>query len=328
MITELTEEQEALLPVYEDRYTKIGLTTDRIDRERAVSIVSDVKEKILSLPQTPIIFFNDPMTAWIACSLFSYEPTNNAAKDNYDQQCVDEIDAVIESIESQVKDNDLISLVKRNKFEILNNGLPSFVWPEIDGNFYSYFFSFYDYMKDELKIELGDDYDTFRQILEISLMYPLDNVCILVDRPTLISTNSNGDLHCGDGPALTYPSFNLYALNGVDMSGAEFVISEKNIDVERVLSIKNAEQRMQAIKLIGLEKFIDQLECETIASLDEYTLLSISMEGISRPYLKMINPSSGEVHIEGIDEDHASTIEQALAWKLRQTKYKRPLAIA
>lgn len=39
MITELTPEQKALIPVYRDKWLKIPLSTERINREKATEAV-------------------------------------------------------------------------------------------------------------------------------------------------------------------------------------------------------------------------------------------------------------------------------------------------
>lgn len=330
MIENLTPEQEARLPEYVERYTALGLTTKKINLLEATKIANEIKKNILDQNECPAVLLPDPYTAWLAVSLFSYE-SEDVARNNtgeYDAVNLKDIDFVLLCLEEQLGPNSpLYKVALNNKFAALNDGVPNFVWPEIDGNFYAGFFSFYDYMEKELKIEMPQEYHVFRKSLDIALMYPLDNITILCDRPREIHTNNDGDLHNENGPAISYDKgLELYALNGTDMTGSEFVIIEKELNATKILAIENAEQRMQAIKLKGIEKFIDSLEPTIIDELEEYQLLKIRLENKETCYLKMVNPSSGEIHIEGVE--FCSTVKDALKWKLGLEDYSAPLAKA
>ena len=53
----------------------------------------------------------------------------------------------------------------------------------------------------------------------VNWWYPFDEVCILSERPNVISVNEKGELHNENGPALQYPDgYSVYALNGVQVS--------------------------------------------------------------------------------------------------------------
>lgn len=66
-INELTAEQKALLPVWRDKWLKIGLSTDPIDQERAKSAVRKMYECAgLEAPNT-FVFLDNPEHGAIVC---------------------------------------------------------------------------------------------------------------------------------------------------------------------------------------------------------------------------------------------------------------------
>lgn len=62
IISELTPEQQALIPVYREKWRKIALSTERIDREKAAKAVKAVYTSF-DLNEPEIIFFDSPFAA-------------------------------------------------------------------------------------------------------------------------------------------------------------------------------------------------------------------------------------------------------------------------
>ena len=134
-----------------------------------------------------------------------------------------------------------------------------------------------------------------------------------------------------------------YAQNAAER---EFKKHHKNgtlddYDVKKVFTLQNAQVRQIAIEEIGLAKIMAPYETkvinkDTVNGL-EYELVDILMPGIPNPrgwgggmtsekwclYLKMINPTTSEIHLEGIarKSDNGSnyipeeTVKGALAWR-------------
>lgn len=63
MITELTPEQEALIPVVRDEWIDIGLSTDRADRPKAEAILAKIYKSI-GVPLPQIIWVESPRGAY------------------------------------------------------------------------------------------------------------------------------------------------------------------------------------------------------------------------------------------------------------------------
>ncbi|MDV2996054.1 MAG: hypothetical protein N4J56_005708 [Chroococcidiopsis sp. SAG 2025] len=67
LITELTPEQEALIPVYQEKWKEIAFSTERIDRQKAAEAVKAIYKIEQASPKEPeIIFFDSPHGATAA----------------------------------------------------------------------------------------------------------------------------------------------------------------------------------------------------------------------------------------------------------------------
>jgi hypothetical protein len=69
----------------------------------------------------------------------------------------------------------------------------------------------------------------------------------------------------------------------------------------------NVEIRREIVRKIGIEKICKDLHAKKIDNKDNYELLLLD----NRPYLKMLNPSIGVYHIEGVPLE-CKTVEDAL----------------
>ena len=119
---------------------------------------------------------------------------------------------------------------------------------------------------------------------------------------------------------------------------------------ENVFTIQNAQLRSYAINAIGLEKILAPyptkvVDTETIKGQGKYELIDVEIPGInvyawgretkSQPkwclYLKMINQSTGEYHLEGVPRESDNswncipeeTVRGALAWRDGEVKEKQ-----
>jgi hypothetical protein len=146
--------------------------------------------------------------------------------------------------------------------------------------------------------------------------YPYESVVFVCDRP-VVKKNERGLLHCDNGPAILYPdTYAQYYLNGRVVPDWLACKDKKDITVESVLEIENAEVRAQGIRKIGIDQVIDKAEIIE-SSENGYVLLDMAkILGLNSkaPYLKMVNPSNGEIHVEGVHPD-CKTVRQSLNWR-------------
>jgi len=77
----------------------------------------------------------------------------------------------------------------------------------------------------------------------------------------------------------------------------------------------NVEIRREIVKKLGSSLLCERLKAKCIDKIGNYELLNLNINTeIFRPYLKMINPSTGTIHIEGVHPS-CNTVEKALNWR-------------
>lgn len=181
----------------------------------------------------------------------------------------------------------------------------------------SSYFAFYNYMNEVLKIKFNvqEKYDWFQKTSQISLMYPLENVCIISDRPEQIHMK-DGRLHADGKPAVKYTDgFSVWSLNGVRVTKEIAETPAMKLDPKIILKEQNAEIRREIVRKIGVERLITKLGAKVMDKRGDYELLNINIgDNRVRPYLKMRNPSINTWHVEGI-HPNCKTVEQALNWR-------------
>jgi hypothetical protein len=193
---------------------------------------------------------------------------------------------------------------------------PYFVYPYFDCQFWAGWFSFYEFMRNELGVSHEKEYESFKSCQKYGMVFPLDELCIVCQPPTVIKKNSNG-LHCSDGPALSYNGDNeIYALNGVSMPKEYVLTSAENITAEMVMKETNVEIRRELLRKVGIERLLNDLPHKVLDTVGNYELYSLDLSDELKNcrYLKMTNPSVGVFHLEGV-EPSINTVKEALKWR-------------
>lgn len=196
--------------------------------------------------------------------------------------------------------------------------LTDFIYPYLDGQFWAGWVSFYEFMRVEVGIVYAnmDAYNAVKSCIKYGMIFPLDEVIVVCQPPTIIKTNSNG-LHCEDGVALSYNGDNeIYALNGVLMTKDYVLTPAEQITPEQIFRETNVEVRRELLRKVGIERIIDQVPHKILDTQGNYELYSLDLcdEVKDARYLKMTNPSIGCFHMEGVEPD-ISTVSDALKWR-------------
>jgi hypothetical protein len=105
-------------------------------------------------------------------------------------------------------------------------------------------------------------------------------------------------------------------LNGVQMQPEQVLTPAGKIAPETVLAESNADRRRELIRKVGIERMLAKIPHQTLDKRGDYELLDICLsEQVSHArYLKMLNPSVGAWHVEGVDPE-CKTITEALNWR-------------
>lgn len=185
------------------------------------------------------------------------------------------------------------------------------------GNLEAGWISFYTYMHEVLGIEGAGKISGFAALAkQVGYSFVFDTIAVLTQRPTVLHINEANRLHCTNGPAIKYADGNaIYTLNGVTMPAWLFETPKEQLTGKQIMGITNVEQRGEAIKWYGLQNMLGLLDAKIV---DEsgcqygYQVLDLDVGTTERQrYLRMLNPSTGEVHIEGVPPG-TKTVRQAL----------------
>lgn len=100
----------------------------------------------------------------------------------------------------------------------------------------------------------------------------------------------------------------------------KWLFYKKKLVPKDLFRIRNAQVRAEFVKKVGLEKILDEL-ATVVETFGNYQLLLLKTRSNrtfeinrKRPYLKMLNPSSDEWHIEGV-HSNCKTISEALQYR-------------
>ena len=167
---------------------------------------------------------------------------------------------------------------------------------------------------------------------------PFTNIVFICERPERQAVDARGFLHHETGPALLCrDSWPVYALHGVRMKAEHVETPAECIAPETVLAETNADVRRELIRKVGVERMLSKLshkvldrkrgyrgESSIISTNPNepvmYELLSVRLsdEVTDARFLKMINPSIGVFHVEGVAPE-CSTVQEANNWRTQKT---------
>ncbi len=324
IISELTPEQEALIPVFRDKWLKIALSTERIDKKKAKKAVTAAYQWFAS--EAPeIIFVDSPNTALkelcdigcdyshfsIRCNLrhplinYSYERSHNATA------IEERTDLEREILKVALEQNYNIHTQLEEDLDEEEIGIPDeYTLGTIQTDFLIAECCFYDFCISVLKLPHNQQkWKVFQKLVKYcGWVFDYNNICIVSNRPTSLSFDHQNNLHADGKPAIEYAdNFKVYAHHGVWLPEKYGKIPSSQWKSQWLLSEQNAELRRVLIQAIGYNRICEELGAIELDSYKEYTLLKIDnyTEINSQNYqnppepmhlLKMTCPSTGFIH--------------------------------
>lgn len=92
---------------------------------------------------------------------------------------------------------------------------------------------------------------------------------------------------------------------------------EEKMDPSEILNEKNVDIRRELIRKIGIERFMQVAKTRTLHARGNYELLALDLSPEMKgcKFLKMLNPSIGIWHVEGVPNT-CNTVEEALEARL------------
>jgi len=137
-------------------------------------------------------------------------------------------------------------------------------------------------------------------------------------------------LHCEHGPALAFADgWAVYSLHGVKLQKEIVMTPADKLRPQLIITEQNSEIRKEIVRKIGIERCLRELGATVVDKKDDiiggpYELILLDAQGTKRPYLRMVNPSTGTTHIEGVHPD-CKTVEEALHWRKPPEMQKIPV---
>jgi hypothetical protein len=147
--------------------------------------------------------------------------------------------------------------------------------------------------------------------------FPIKDFLIVGSRPSALHLTPEGLLHNEQGPAVEYADgYHLFFLNGVAMESKHVLTPAEKLRPESVLAETNVDRRRELLRKVGVERMLEKLPHRVLDKVGNYELLSVrlSWEIPDARYLRMLNPSIGVWHVEGVDPS-CRTVKESLKWR-------------
>ncbi|MCX5787544.1 MAG: hypothetical protein NTX64_03385 [Elusimicrobia bacterium] len=124
-----------------------------------------------------------------------------------------------------------------------------------------------------------------------------------------------GRPHNPAGPAIEWEGAARYwFLHGAEVPDDLVTTPADQFNPRRILHETNAEVRKEIARKVGMQRIAKAFGTTTIDRESSYELLLLRIDGMRCVYLSMLNPSTGERHIEAVHPSCRSVAE-ALAWR-------------
>jgi hypothetical protein len=349
LITELTPEQEALIPVYREKWRAIAFSTAPIDRQKADEAVKATYAAIgLSEPK---ILFSDSLYAALRTVLVSdrssplwselgsqlksklrgklwsqlgnqlWSQMGSQMGGNFRNQLWKQLGSRLESqLESQVC-RQLWSQLQHQLESQLQTERRSELWNHYkictqlqfwvcNATLLDFGFSVLNCDRDQTKWEVF-----LSLVKDAAWIYPFEKTCIICERPIKFSFDNEQRLHAEGEPAIQFADgFSVYAHHGLRLPERYGSLPPHQWQSKWLLEEDNAELRRVLIQEIGYGRICQDLQATELDSWQEYTFLKIDNADVEPIYLlKMTCPSTGFIHALRVPPDVKSA-RQAIRW--------------
>jgi len=311
-IDKLTPKQEAMLPVWRDKWIDIGLKTGETDWETFGAYMPICYQKAGLKYPTKVIQVSSPIVGAFASSIANKILKKGGAVRGAVRGAVggavdDAVggavggavdDAVDDAVRGAVDDavDDAVGDAVRGAVDdaVRDAKLDWHYW--LGGQFWvgGWYWgspSWVSFFTDVCDLKLSDDIKeratAYRKVCEsVNYIWCNSEFVMVCARPTKIERNILGRLHCENGKAIEYPdTWGLFFLNGVRFEEEMYwkVVksqSEGGLSFAERLAIEDIDQRTQAInpKYADIDGFIEEAEGEL---LDEVNKFDINGEGVN-----------------------------------------------
>jgi hypothetical protein len=230
-ITELTEEQKALLPVYRDRWIEIGTSCEEMDRAAAVVAVKQayVSAKIKPPPEDMFFFLQSPYRGAICAALLK---------------------------DDRVKEARALA-----DYGVMPSEIPEIVWSSCYGSQDAGWLSFYAYFDEVLGLKAVQPLDGLMMCAKtIGWWWPFEEAVVVTDRPKEIHFDEQQRLHNESGMAVSYrDGWGFHAWH-TTLIPSKFIEKKDEFTRFDILNEENAEYKRILLEICGTERLVEDVD--------------------------------------------------------------------
>ena len=308
-IVKLTEQQRARMPEWVEKWTRIGLSCEPADREKAERGIRDCYRLCGIAEPRRIVWVDSPIVC-VVCGPIVEQVLCGKGDPLGVRAGVS--DGVYAGVDDGVRDG-------VSAWKVV--GWDSY----FGGNLWAWWQSYQSFFREVCGLKLPHDLEAkaaaYQAVEEESgFWWPGTHVVYATDRPRQLNvwkdTRGVNRLHKDGGPSVEWrDGWALYHLHGVAVPPWLATERAEAIDPRRLKDIDNAQVRAEFVRKVGADRI-----CHTIGKIAHesggYALMDLEViPGSTRKYLRMNNPSvPGVVHFEAVHPECA-TVEHAINWR-------------
>ena len=125
---------------------------------------------------------------------------------------------------------------------------------------------------------------------------PFDGLCLISDRPRVVSFDAERRLHCETGPAVAFSDgWGVHAWHGTRIP-AEWIEDKPSLTAKIALTWPNIEQRRIACEILGWHAILADLQAKTIERDDDPTigeLVEVTIPDVGRERFLRVRCGTG-----------------------------------
>ncbi len=298
-LTELSAEQEALLPAIRDRWLRVGLSTEPADRVTAEAGVRLAYERAGLVPPRLVVWLGSPLAGVYGQALLRRDQVRDQVwaqvrgqvRDQVRAQVRDQVEAQVwGQVEAQVRDQ-VWDQVGDQVWDQVEAQVRAQVWDQVGGQVWDQVraqvrdqvvdwgsgivWGSHDYWTmwiatySHLGIRDADRLDGLIQVAEnAGWWWPLDGAVVLTERPCTLHRDPLNRLHAETGNAIEWPDgWGFPVWHGTRLPETPEQIRAWSTD--RVLREPNAEVRRAAIEIRGWDQFVTEAGLRLVDETDD-----------------------------------------------------------
>jgi len=212
--------------------------------------------------------------------------------------------------------------------KMVDKKLKFFDFGNVETIWYYNVVAFYDFFQ-RINIIQNKDLDNWINLLKSGICFtiPLEGICFACPLPKRILRDGS-KLHSDTKSAIAWDGYEQFYLYGIAFDKNLWTkITKKEMPVKDILSMRNIEQRMAAMKTVGMSYLLKELDAELLDTQKGVSLYLVKNAFSQHAYfLKYFCPSTGREYMSGIDPDFAKKNPDALKcmaskWELTRIDY-------